>query len=219
MKLLFLYGINCNKDIYTSLLSYMQKEEVVIAAIPHAVSKTAQKIEDLSAWVYHRYRHETFDAIIAHSMGGIIAVQLAAIYSMPIPKIICLDTNFVPANAFYRNLMMPVHLERYRHFLEEMFDKEKPFYHPALRSRLQEDFDYRPYLYKLQQKITVIYGDRGNPHSPTLIDDLNLGEAALRHLELHFLANTCHLPMLEDPKGLAKLLYTLLAQNKEKEVK
>ena len=152
-------------------------------------------------------------------MGGIIAVQLAAVYSMPIPKIICLDTNFVPANAFYRNLMMPVHLERYRHFLEEMFDKEKPFYHPALRSRLQEDFDYRPYLYKLQQKITVIYGDRGNPHSPTLIDDLNLGEAALRHLELHFLANTCHLPMLEDPKGLAKLLYTLLAQSKEKEVK
>lgn len=54
MKLLFLYGINCNKDIYTSLLSYMQKEEVIIAAIPHAVSKTAQKIEDLSAWVYHR---------------------------------------------------------------------------------------------------------------------------------------------------------------------
>lgn len=41
-----------------------------------------------------------YDAIIGHSLGGLIALELAAAYSLPCSRIICLDTNLKPAGTF-----------------------------------------------------------------------------------------------------------------------
>ena len=49
---------------------------------PHDVTQNAKKVDDITEWVYNNYGHHCYDAIIGHSLGGIIALQLIAEYKM-----------------------------------------------------------------------------------------------------------------------------------------
>ena len=57
-------------------------------------------ISDLTEWVSMQTEGKRYDAIIGHSLGGLIALELAAAYSLPCSRIICLDTNLKPAGTF-----------------------------------------------------------------------------------------------------------------------
>ncbi|WP_313129876.1 alpha/beta fold hydrolase [Anaerocolumna sp.] len=81
------------------------------AEYPHEITLRAKEAADISEWVYENYQHQYYEAVIGHSLGGIIALQLAVKYKMKFGKLIYLDTNLKPANEFYRNLMTPEHMD------------------------------------------------------------------------------------------------------------
>lgn len=138
MRLLMLYGVNCNKTVWDSMKPFLQQHDID----------------------YVEYPHE----IIGHSLGGIIALQLATEYKMRPKKIVYLDTNLKPAKAFYRNLMTSEHMEQFGESVIHMFQEEREFYTAELFDSLQKEFDYSGYVNQLGQKVYAVYGDRNQPY-------------------------------------------------------
>ncbi|MFQ9923315.1 MAG: alpha/beta fold hydrolase [Beduini sp.] len=212
MRLLFLYGVNCTVKIWKDLNPYFKETEIDYVEYPHEITLTAAKVEDLTRWVYTNYGNNQYDAIIGHSLGGIIALQLAAKYKMKCKQIIYLDTNLKPAEEFYRNVMTPKHMELYGAEVLQMFNEERLFYRKELFACIQGDFDYTKELSDITQTVYAIYGDRGVHDYPKRISDLNLPEEALMKLELKFVHDACHMMMIENPEELSTIIKEILKE-------
>lgn len=212
MRLLLLYGVNCTKKVWNLLAPYLEKYEVDYVEYPHEMTQQAKSVDDISKWVYDTYQGRSYDAVIGHSLGGIVALQLAEKYKMEFRKIIYLDTNLKPANEFYRNLMTSEHMDRYGQEILPMFQEEREFYTPNLMKEIQEEFDYTGSLKAINQNVYAIYGDRNLPDYENKIADLNLPDEALERLEITFVPNACHMMMIENPEGLYQILNSILEE-------
>jgi len=142
-------------------------------------------------------------------MGGLVALQLAA-FGVRAARFILIETNLRPANAFYRNLLLPQNAARHRDALMEMFRREAPYYSVALKQSYQGDFDFTPLVKAAKMPIHILMGDRGQPDYAGRTDDLNLDAESLAKLQFHFIRDTCHLPMLENPWGCAEVIIAVI---------
>lgn len=210
MRLMMLYGINCTKDIWNYINPYLSDFDIDYVEYPHKVTHNAKKVDDITEWVYKNYSHHCYDAIIGHSLGGIIALELITNYKMKVDKIIYLDTNLKPANEFYRNLMTQKNMEKYGNTILQMFSKERKFYTEELLNSIQVNFDYTNLVNEISQDIYAIYGDRGMPNYPAKIQDLNLSAQVLNNLNLVFIQDSCHMIMVENPKQLSEIIKGIL---------
>ncbi len=210
MHILLLYGVNCTRKIWDNLRPYLDKYEVTYVEYPHEITQSANDVDIISKWVYETYNVQTYDAVIGHSLGGIVALQLVSNYKMNFNKIIYIDTNLRPANEFYRNLMTVEHMKKYGNDVLTMFQEERKFYTSNLFRSIQEEFDYTKYLNELTQKVYAIYGDRNRPEYKHKITDLNLSNEALTKLDIRFINNACHMIMIENPKNLYDIIDEIL---------
>ena len=210
MRLMMLYGVNCTKDVWNHIVPYFKNFEIDYVEYPHEITSTAKKVDDITEWVYKNYNQHHSDAIIGHSLGGIIAMQLITKYKMKVDKLIYLDTNLKPANKFYRNLMTQKNMEKYGVSILQILNKERRFYTDELLESIQVDFDYTNLVNEIPQNIYAIYGDRGMPEYPNKIQDLNLSPQTLSNLNLVFIHNSCHMIMVENPKQLSEVIKKIL---------
>ena len=210
MRLMMLYGVNCTKDVWNHIVPYFKNFEIDYVEYPHEITSTAKKVYDITEWVYKNYNQHHYDAIIGHSLGGIIAMQLITKYKMKVDKLIYLDTNLKPANKFYRNLMTQKNMEKYGVSILQILNKERRFYTDELLESIQVDFDYTNLVNEIPQNIYAIYGDRGMPEYPNKIQDLNLSPQTLSNLNLVFIHNSCHMIMVENPKQLSEVIKKIL---------
>lgn len=211
---MILYGVNCTKHIWDYINPYLINFEIDYVEYPHDVTQNAKKVDDITEWVYNNYGHHCYDAIIGHSLGGIIALQLIAEYKIKVNKIICLDTSFKPANEFYRNLMTQKNMEKYGKSILQMLSEEREFYTGELLKSIQDDFDYTNLVNEISQDIYAIYGDRGMPEYPAKIQDLNLSAQILNNLNLVFIHDSCHMIMVENPEQLSEIIKGILLNSR-----
>jgi hypothetical protein len=52
VKGLFLYGANCTMDVWTRFKPFFDIPETRYIAYPHAVTKQAETVSDITTWVY-----------------------------------------------------------------------------------------------------------------------------------------------------------------------
>lgn len=207
-KALLLYGLNCTEAIWQPLLNNMQELKTDILTYPHEVTASAFEVMDLTKWVWPKVKDKHYDVIIAHSMGGVIALQLA-VMGIDCQHLILIETNLRPANPFYRNLMTAEHMIEYDE-IKLMLKQESAYASNELIASLQDEFDYTPLIHNLKQRIDIIYGDRNVPDYPERITDLCLDHQTINKLNFHFIADSCHLPMIENPRGLAECIKMLI---------
>lgn len=91
-----------------------------------------------------------------------------------------------------------------------MFLRKEPFYGEKLLSSLGDGFDYTDTLYSYMGKAYAIFGDRGQGLCAERITALNLPKELLNKIQLLFIPNACHLPMIENPACLADALKSIL---------
>ncbi|NLI39905.1 MAG: alpha/beta hydrolase [Caldisericales bacterium] len=206
MKGLFLHGVNCTSRIWSQVREYLAGIDADYVEYPHAVTAAANCVSDITKWVFGEFGSNHYDFVAGHSMGGIIALELAAKFNLAFRQIILVDCSLRPANRFYRNLMTEGHMEQYGSKIMQMMQEEAPYYQDGLKQSLKERFDYTKYLKVLNQNIYAIYGDRGQKDYPGRIDDLCLDEETLGRIKLLFVENACHLPMIENPQALAFMI-------------
>lgn len=209
MRLLLLPGAHCTSRIWDRLRPYLKDYEIDAPDYPHDITTMAERPEAIAEWVYECFHDRAYRAVIGHSLGGILALLLAH-DGMNLDRIVLLDTNLKPAGPFYRNLMTPAHMETLGDLVLPMLREEGAFYNPALRSALQESFDYTGLLRGISQPVWAIYGDRGVPDYADRMQDLLLPEEALQRMILRFVPDACHMMMLENPEGLHRILREVL---------
>ena len=207
MKNVYLYGANCTKPVWNDLLVAMDDPDALIIEYPHAVTEQAEAVTDLTQWVYDTYGKElNCDCIVGHSMGGLIALELVTQFGVACEKVILVETNLKPAEKFYRNLMTPENMAKHGAQIIPMIKSEAPFYADKLKQALQDDFDYTDLVRKSTVEIHGIFGDRGEENYKDRIADLNLGKDIENNINFHFIKDSCHMPMVENPKELAAML-------------
>jgi pimeloyl-ACP methyl ester carboxylesterase len=214
MNALLLPGSHMTSQIWNQLKMEMPEiNQSEFVNYPHEVTGTSKSVEDIASWVYETYKHRSFDYLIGHSMGGLIALVLAATYRMPCKSVILIESNLRPAAEFYRNLLLLKHRPAFGDQVMDMIRAENPFYHDALKKTVKENFDYTRYVHKTEAIIFGIYGDRGVLDHPGRISDLNLDQNTIGRIRFRFVKDACHLPMIENPKGLAHSLLECIAES------
>lgn len=205
-RALFLYGVNCTLDVWREIKDAFSFIDTVFVEYPHEITQNAQRITYITKWVYEKYGKEQFDFIIGHSMGGLIALELIAEYKVKCNTVIFIESNLRPAKEFYRNLMLQSNLDKFGEKLKKMFTNESPHYSNNLKSSIQVDFDFTPYINEISCKIVGIYGDRGIEHYSKRIEDLCLDKQIEEKIIFKFIKDSCHMPMIENPQGLIDIL-------------
>lgn len=214
MKGLFLYGINCTCDIWSKVLKYFLDIEIDYVEYPHTITKSASCITDITKWVSDTFGNSHYDFVVGHSMGGIIALELAVKLGLSCHQIILIDTNLKPANEFYRNLLTPEHMKEYGNKIIQKMQEEDQYYQKNLKNLLQNDFDYSGYVNVAVQDIYAIYGDRGYKEYNKRISDLCLEQDIVDKINFLFIENACHMPMVENPRALARMISDIINHKK-----
>lgn len=212
MRGLILYGANCTLDVWDTLKCELSVHNVTFVEYPHNILEKANSISDITKWIYATYENERFDFILGHSMGGIIGLELVADFKLRCDKVILIDSNLKPANNFYRNLMLPSNMEQYGEKIISMIKGEAKYYSDSLKKELQVDFNYTDYIRKMNSKVYGIYGDRGQKFYANRISDLCLDDDIVSKIDFRFVENSCHMPMVENHKGLAEIIESILAE-------
>lgn len=211
MANLFLYGVQCTLAVWDRLKPYLPGQDAVYIEYPHAVTQQAIEVMDITRWVHaNLIEGQQVDAIIGHSMGGIVALELAVKFGVPCSKVILIETSLKPANAFYRNLMTEDHLAQYGEQVIAMLQSEASFYAASLKEALQIDFDFTDLVHRCPAPVHAIYGDRGVRPYADRISDLNLDDDLVDQIDFQFVPDACHMPMIENPADLAKILAELI---------
>lgn len=213
MRGLCLHGMKCTTEIWREMADWFSQHEIELVEYPHSILQDAKTPGDLTNWFLDTYQ-DSYEVIIGHSMGGIIALEAASRRPEITGNVIMIDTNVKPAGSFYRNLMMPKHETQWLNFFMKMSAQEESFYADDLKAALQKDFDYTAYIKQITYKIHVIYVDRGRPDYVQRLDDLHLETAILDRLDIRFVKDSCHLPMLENPLDLTSIIQSCIQETR-----
>ncbi len=215
MRGLLLYGVKCQPWIWDGMRNDLADCDIEYVEYPEDVTRTCVSVSELTAWVNERYLpcgHD-YDFVLGHSMGGLIALQLSALDSARFQKTIFVESFLKPSEPFYRNLMMEANMVAMGDKVLAMFSEEDARYTPELKKSLSEEFDYTGSLDHISSKVFGIYGDRGSRDRSLLVRNLNLDDRQLGRLDISFIHDSCHLPMLENPHELAERILSILQQS------
>lgn len=204
MKSLFLYGANCTKDVWKEFKKYIDTKEIIFEEYPHSITKDAKDVSDVTKWVYEKYKDEKIDLIVGHSMGGIIGLELVSKYKFNCNNVIIIESNLMPAKQFYCSLLTDDNMRVYGESVIEMLKGEMMFYSGDLKRSLQREFDYTEYVKKYDGNVFAIYGDRNISDNENRISDLCLDTETEEKMEFHFIKDSAHMIMIENPKELAE---------------
>lgn len=210
MKGLFLYGANCTIQVWSEIKRFFSDFNITYVEYSHDITQSAQCVEDITRWVADKYKDEQFDFIVGHSMGGIIALELIANYEYKCDKVIFVESNLRPANLFYRNLMTNENMNLYGENILKMISNEAQFYNENLKKSLQEEFDYTECIKNISNNIYGIYGNRGVSNYDKRMEDLCLDKSISQKIKFIFIENSCHMPMIENPQKLAKVILDII---------
>jgi pimeloyl-ACP methyl ester carboxylesterase len=189
--------------------------DIESVAYPGDVTRRCTSVSELTTWVDEQYlsRGQAYDFVLGHSMGGLIALQLSARDGARFKKTVFVESFLKPSEPFYRNLMMEANVATMGDRVLAMFGEEDAKYTPELKASLKGDFDYTRCLDHLLSQVYGIYGDRGNRDRSLLLRNLNLDAHQPGKLDISFISNSCHLPMLENPHELAQRILSILQQS------
>jgi len=215
VKGLFLYGMKCQSWIWDQVNGDLTDCDIDYVAYPGEVTRTCTSVSELTEWVGEQYlsRGQAYDFVLGHSMGGLIALQLSALDGVSFGKAIFVESFLRPSEPFYRNLMMEANVAMQGDKVQAMFNEEDTKYTPELKASLRDGFDYTGLLDHIPSLVYGIYGDRGNRDRSLLLRNLDLDDRQLSRLDISFIHDACHLPMLENPHGLAQRVLSILQQN------
>ena len=165
---------------------------------------------DFAVWLNDPLWPRPCDFIVGHSLGGLVAIQLAASSKVVIPEIILVETFLLPPAPFFQSILLDEASSDPKHVLQEMLEREKAFYSARLRETLRE-IDNNEQVSRLGKTIHALYGDRGSGNSKEVINKLHWSEKLSASVDVSVIQGACHFPMIENPQAIVQVLKSVIS--------
>lgn len=208
-RLIFLPGYACTADIWRLCLDDLAGRYDASALFwPTELTPDFHDISDFSDWLRARIVLTPGDILIGHSLGGLVALDVAGSSGTDALRVILVESFLRPPSVFFRNLLMPTAPPALVSEVNDMLEREKPRYSATLRERLAS-LDIVPHVERTSVRIDAVYGDRGCGAAET-VDSLGWPEPLRESVDVHIIADACHFPMLEQPVEMAHLFRDII---------
>lgn len=205
-----LCGYACTPWIWHRLTPYITPPFTLqFVSWPTALLPQFHTVSDFVDWLLQaEIKNHHYDFILGHSMGGIVAIQIAA--AVPkIGQVILLDSFVTPSSRFFQNFLAPPISKALQNQIINMLNLERPYYSTKLADNLRTT-NLSPLFSQLNCQVTALYGDRGYADRTQLTSQLQWSSELLTKIAVHFIANANHFPMLENPQTTAEILLKIL---------
>jgi pimeloyl-ACP methyl ester carboxylesterase len=143
--------------------------------------------------------------LIGHSMGGLVAMEVATRLGCMVKGVVLLETFLTPPSEFFQNLLMDSAPDDLRSRVVAMLARGKQESSDALRTSLGR-VDYLDTAHGLADKLIAIYGDRGCGDVARVCRALDWPAPLNDQVALHVVPDACHFPMLENPESVLRIL-------------
>jgi len=209
MKGLFLPGYACTSYIWEALEREINNDFNGNIIDWPTETKRYDTIENFTEWIAKTYMSkDNIDYIVGHSMGGLVALNVARRISK-IKNIILLESYLHAPSPFFRNIVMDNTSDEIKSKILTMLKKEKENYSEVLKTKLK-DVNMVSSLKNINCKVNLIYGDRGINDKNRIKSELDLPVGLISNLHISIINNSCHFPMVENPEETKIILKKLI---------
>jgi len=207
-KLLFLPGYACTSDIWDNIKSKLMKNGFIADYVdwPKEELTNFSNTYDFANWIFKQYDLETYDTIIGHSMGGLVAIDLAKENLFNGERLILVESFLKTPSEFFQNLYLEDASKDLKERIMMMLKEESTYYNQALSERLK-NLDRTKDIISLEAKVACIYGAREEKNKKEVIKQLNLAEETLNELAIQVVSQCAHFPMLENEDEFIEKLF------------
>lgn len=181
--------------------------ELEVIDWPRKRTSDFNSIQDFALWVRENKMNldKTYDFIIGHSLGGLVGLEIAKMENSQIKKVILIESFITSPNCFFQNLMMENVSPELKEKVNIMLDQEQQYYSEHLKYQLRE-LDMTKLVINLTCEVVALYGDRGCMSFNHLQKNLQWSEVLRSKVSLDVICQSCHFPMLENPKKVVDIL-------------
>lgn len=212
MRGIFLCGYGCKPWIWedTRKLFNDKRDEISFIEWPTNLISNFSDISDFSRWVKDNYikENEFYDFIVGHSMGGLIALHMSTLEKVNIGHTVLVESYITSPGKFFQNILMENSSLMLKEKVINMLKEESKYYSPELSNKLK-DLDLTWMLNKINNKLHLIYGDRGINNKAIVLKKLGLNIKTQDHINIEIIPNSCHFPMIENSEELLKIFKSI----------
>lgn len=208
---MFLPGYACTSDIWDDIKTKMDENDLGADYVnwPREKLNDFSSTNDFAKWLNEQYDLDSYDTIIGHSMGGLVAIDLADKNLFTDKRLILVESFFKTPSKFFRNLYLKNANQSLKDKIELMLKEESTYYNKALSEKLK-DLDKFDEIKNLNSEIICFYGAREESNKKFVINQLNLDEGNLEKLKIKVVSQSSHFPMLENPEEFFTKLIDIL---------
>lgn len=206
-KLLFLPGYACTSDIWDNFKSQVIKNGFTDDYVdwPKEELSDFSNTYDFANWVDKQYDLKTYDVIIGHSMGGLVAIDLAKENLFKGERLILVESFLKSPSKFFQNLYLESAPKSLKEKIKRMLKEESTYYNQILSERLK-NLDITNDIANLEAKVICIYGAREELNEKDVVEQLNLADDTLDEINTKVVSQCAHFPMLENEEEFIKKL-------------
>jgi len=207
-KGLLLCGYACKPWIWDGVKDRLEKEyDIDIIEWPNELIGTFNKVEDFAEWTINNYSvvNTKIDFIVGHSMGGVIALYIAASKKVKVNKVVLVESFIRSPDKFFQNLVYDEANKDLILKITDMIKNEAQYYSSEIGNELS-CLNVAELAYNLDCDIYAIYGDRGCGNKERVISELAFNQEVNRKVEVDIISNSCHFPMLENENEVVEYL-------------
>ena len=150
-----------------------------------------------------------YDFVIGHSMGGLVALNLAEKDVHLFRRVILVETFLTPPTPFFQNLFLQPDLRQEERMVLDMLEREKERYSPGLRETLRQ-VDTSQLMANLSARVQALYGDRGFGEANRVLQELGWSHDLQQRVTVSVVPNACHFPMIENAEVTARRIHDML---------
>lgn len=210
IPVLILPGYACTSQIWEPVLPLLSPEiQPTLVDWPINSTPAFNQIADFAGWLADHFPIQSYAAIIGHSLGGLVALQLLADHPGFQPTLILVESFPRSPEPFFQNMLMANAGTEIFKTVNLMLQTQGLFYSSDLRMALR-DLDLTPQVHRLGGPMFALYGDRGLPDH--VLQALNWPDDLRAKIPVTVIPHSCHFPMLESPKPVADTLNGLIGE-------
>ena len=203
LKGLFLPGYACTSEIWQPVRAELDRVyEAAYVDWPVEQVSAFHAVSAFTEWTAAAFDLRQYDFVVGHSIGGVVALELAGRAQARVSRVVLLETFLRPPPPFFRNLALAPDQAR---AVRQMMTRQRVRYSPLLREALQV-VDRGVPLADLQARLYAAYGDRGCGDPGQTIRELGWPADLSARITVAVVAQACHFPMIENPARTIQLL-------------